>query len=210
MQSNEAVTVVKQHSLRPAIGRTAAGAAGPRFNIKMTSYQYRKSHCEDKTILRPSYLHNGISYTGKITSLYWIKALVSNNVDVRLVLSQTQPGFHLVDYGGKLDAILEVWKVKVDMSASKQLRLEKVLTMSGAKYLLAHVVTHHHTLDFELGMYAEAYHALMKSSGMYPSDWGNDLTVDQLVCCCRGTWQPTTVMAWPTCPPGAWALKRPA
>ena len=38
----------------------------------MTSYQYRKSHCGDKTILRPSYLHNGISYPGKTTSLYWI------------------------------------------------------------------------------------------------------------------------------------------
>ena len=50
-------------------------SAGPRFNIKMTSYQYRKSHCGDKTILRPSYLHNGISYTGKTTSLYWIRAL---------------------------------------------------------------------------------------------------------------------------------------
>ena len=48
--------------------------SGPWFNIKMTSYQYRKSHCGDKTILRPSYLHNGISYTGKITSLYWIRA----------------------------------------------------------------------------------------------------------------------------------------
>ena len=49
--------------------------SGPQFNIKKTSYQYRKSHCGDKTILRPSYLHNGISYTGKITSLYWIRAL---------------------------------------------------------------------------------------------------------------------------------------
>ena len=39
------------------------------------SYQYKKSHCGAKTILRPSYLHNGISYTGKTTSLYWIKAL---------------------------------------------------------------------------------------------------------------------------------------
>ena len=48
---------------------------GPWFNIKMTSYQYRKSHCEDKTILRPSYLHNGISYTGKMKSLYWIGTL---------------------------------------------------------------------------------------------------------------------------------------
>ena len=40
----------------------------------MASYQYRKSHCGDKTILRPSYLHNGISYTGKMTSIYWIRA----------------------------------------------------------------------------------------------------------------------------------------
>ena len=40
----------------------------------MSSYQYRKSHCGDKTILRLSYLHNGISYTGKTTSLYWIGA----------------------------------------------------------------------------------------------------------------------------------------
>ena len=46
-------------------------APGSRFNIKM-SYQYRKSDCADKTILRLSYLHNGISYTCKTTSLYWI------------------------------------------------------------------------------------------------------------------------------------------
>ena len=49
---------------------------GPWFNIKITSYQYRKSHCGDKMILQPSNLHNGISYTGKMTSLYWIRALV--------------------------------------------------------------------------------------------------------------------------------------
>ena len=36
------------------------------FNTNMPSYQYMKSHCRDKTILRPSYLHNGISYTGKM------------------------------------------------------------------------------------------------------------------------------------------------
>ena len=49
--------------------------AGPWFNIKMTSYHYRKSLCGDKTVVRSSYLHNGISYTGKMTSLYWIRAL---------------------------------------------------------------------------------------------------------------------------------------
>ena len=51
--------------------------SGSSFNIKMTSYRYGKSHCGGKTILCPSYLHNGISYTGKTTSLYWIRALVS-------------------------------------------------------------------------------------------------------------------------------------
>ena len=47
---------------------------GPWFNIKMSSYQYRKSHYGDKTVVRSSYLHNGISFTGKMTYLYWIKA----------------------------------------------------------------------------------------------------------------------------------------
>ena len=47
---------------------------GPRFNIKMMSYQYSKSHCGDKTVVRSSYLHNGISYIGKISSLYWFGA----------------------------------------------------------------------------------------------------------------------------------------
>ena len=37
----------------------------------MSSYQYRKYHCGDKTVARSSYLHNGISYTGKMAALYW-------------------------------------------------------------------------------------------------------------------------------------------
>ena len=49
---------------------------GPWFNITTLPYQYRKSHWEDETILRPSYLHNGIFPTGKTASLYWIGALV--------------------------------------------------------------------------------------------------------------------------------------
>ena len=51
-------------------------APGLWFNIKMLSYQYRKSHCGDKTVVRSSYLHNGISYTGKMSSLYWIGAQI--------------------------------------------------------------------------------------------------------------------------------------
>ena len=51
---------------------------GPQINIKMSSYQPRKSHCGDKTVVRSSYLRNGISYTGKMASLYWIRALVFN------------------------------------------------------------------------------------------------------------------------------------
>ena len=43
------------------------------FNIKMPSYQYRISHCVDKMILRLSYLHNGIFFTGCMTFLYWIR-----------------------------------------------------------------------------------------------------------------------------------------
>ena len=69
---------------------------GPRFNIKMLSYQYRKSHCGDKTILRPSYLRYGISYTGKTTSLYWIRAqglcILSGNIQGISKMSQCKNG----------------------------------------------------------------------------------------------------------------------
>ena len=50
---------------------------GPWFNIKLSFYQYRKSHCGDKTVVRSSYLQNGISCTGKMTSLYWITSQVT-------------------------------------------------------------------------------------------------------------------------------------
>ena len=50
--------------------------SGPRFNIEMPPYQYSKCHCGYKTVVRSSYLHNGISYTGKTTSLYRIGAPV--------------------------------------------------------------------------------------------------------------------------------------
>ena len=55
--------------------------SGSRFNIKMSSYRYRKSQCGDKTVVRSSYLHNGISYTGKMTSLYWFSPLGFKNSD---------------------------------------------------------------------------------------------------------------------------------
>ena len=59
---------------------------GPRFNIKMWSYQYRKSHCGDKTVVRSSYLHNGISFTGKMTSLYWIGALMIKSTLFQVIM----------------------------------------------------------------------------------------------------------------------------
>ena len=48
----------------------------------MPSYPYRKSHCGDKTMIRSSYLHNGICYTGKMSSLYWFGPLTFNWVKV--------------------------------------------------------------------------------------------------------------------------------
>ena len=41
----------------------------------MSSYQYRKSLCGDKMVVRSSYLHYGNSYTGKMSSLCWISPL---------------------------------------------------------------------------------------------------------------------------------------
>ena len=54
-----------------AIHREKSSDLGP----DSISCQYRKSHFGDKMVAKSSYLHNGISYTGKITSLYWIDPL---------------------------------------------------------------------------------------------------------------------------------------
>ena len=56
----------------------------------MPSYQYRKSHCIDKTVVRSFYLHKDISYTGKMASLYWIAPLVT--VELALFQHLTNPG----------------------------------------------------------------------------------------------------------------------
>ena len=64
--------------------------SGGCFNINMSSYQYKKSHCGDKMILRPSYLHNGISYTGKMISIYWIRAQMQEALSFWLVCLSIQ------------------------------------------------------------------------------------------------------------------------
>ena len=61
---------------------------GPWFNIKMPSYQYRKSYCGDKTGVRSSYLHNGISYVGKMASFYWISPPIANHCGEKYRISK--------------------------------------------------------------------------------------------------------------------------
>ena len=46
--------------------RPSADTAGPQFNIKMSSYQYWKSHCGDKTVIRSS------SWLQSYTDFVWI------------------------------------------------------------------------------------------------------------------------------------------
>ena len=78
------------------------------FNIKMLSYQYRKSHCGDKTVVRSSYLHNGISYTGKTTSLYWIRAfcmLILTILRITEILFIWQETYCSFKYG------IHIWQV---------------------------------------------------------------------------------------------------
>ena len=70
---DEWITRIKDQWWGTGINRITPG---PRFNIKMSSYQYRKSHCGDKAVVRSSYLHSGISYAGKMVSLYWFSTLV--------------------------------------------------------------------------------------------------------------------------------------
>ena len=92
-------------------GSCGASRSGPWFNIKMSSYQYRKSHCGEKTVVKSSYLHNGVSLTGKIASLYWIspqKRLLKILVHLY--------GFYLTNPGSRLVSTHESFPTAVPPS----------------------------------------------------------------------------------------------
>ena len=128
---------------------------GPQFNIKKTSYQYRKSHCGDKTILRPSYLHNGISYTGKITSLYWIRAQISvphphlppSPCDWANAMSHSvSPLQHIIQYNYEgclqLNLIQNSTELEFAEKISLTIMVEKNKTKKTAWIMSSHVVFH--------------------------------------------------------------------
>ena len=69
-------TIICNNTRNVISGNSFKQWRGPWFNIKMSSYQYRKSHCGDNTVIKSSYLHNGNFYTGKMASLYWTNPLM--------------------------------------------------------------------------------------------------------------------------------------
>ena len=88
---------------------------GDSFYIKTPSYQYRKSHCGYKTILPPSYPHNGISYTGKMSSLYWIRAQKLFDAAVPKAVCdiwQQYPGCMSKQARNKVDIMLESNRIR--------------------------------------------------------------------------------------------------
>ena len=60
--------------------------SGSWFNKKCPLTSKGNPHFGDKTVLRPSYLHNEISFTGKTSSLYSIRAQVCYSLHI------TDPG----------------------------------------------------------------------------------------------------------------------
>ena len=69
-------------------GRLSPGAP---IQYKDDTSPVQEIHCGDKTILRPSYLHNEISYTGKRTSLYWIRAQNPDKIDRKRLRLESPP-----------------------------------------------------------------------------------------------------------------------
>ena len=76
------------------------------FSMNMPSYQYRNSYCGDKTILCPSYLHNGIPYTGKMNYLFWIWAQVTDSLQCHPLLIRHSPG----QSSAPSDGMLVTWE----------------------------------------------------------------------------------------------------
>ena len=54
---------------------------GSWFNITLSSYQYRKSHCGDKTAVRSSYLHNSLGISGSPLTFDVAPESIQGNTD---------------------------------------------------------------------------------------------------------------------------------
>ena len=106
---------------------------GPRFNIKMSSYQYRKSHCGDKTVVRLSYLHNGISYTGKMTSLYWFSPLVNmlkaKSILYTLIDSLCTLWSHSIMHELKTRNLIDIFSIERDFIVKNSEIVSKLLKL---------------------------------------------------------------------------------
>ena len=101
----------------------------PWFSIKMPSYQYRKYHCGDKTVVRSSYLYNGISFTGKMASFYWISPLMKHVYVSKLNIIGSDNGF-LPDQGQA-----NIWTNTGILETNFSEILIKTLTFSIRKFI---------------------------------------------------------------------------
>ena len=129
------------------------------IQYKMTSYQYMKSHCGDKTVVRSSYLHNGISYTGKMTYLYWIRAQKASPGETHTEIMIQTVASRTVPHG-------PLWKspfVYSDKNACNLWLYFKAFTFGERIYLVKKI-----TLSLSLGT-------------IYSSKWNNKLASLQIL-----------------------------
>ena len=100
---------------------------------KMSSYQYRKSHCGDKIVVRSSHLHNGISYTGKMASLYWFSPWIHCKITMLEMF------------------LMKFWSPYLDNSVAQQYSSEINYTNFNSQFnyentiLLFPIIGHHHS-----------------------------------------------------------------
>ena len=59
-------------------GFCAGNLIPPRYKNRLSIY--RDSHYKDKTLVRPAYLYDGNSCTGKTPSVYWDGPFISNTI----------------------------------------------------------------------------------------------------------------------------------
>ena len=73
----------------------------------MLSYQEMKSHCGEKMILQPSFLHIGISCTDKMTYLCWI------GIGFQVIISQPWVDMQMGQLCHKKNIPSQQWKDRV-------------------------------------------------------------------------------------------------
>ena len=113
---------------------------------------YKYFHYKSLTVLRPSYLYNGVAYAGKTTSLYLRRPIAPLLIkNVRRLTAESRKALKRRDWMLQWSFRSEIWQAsrqRISMPRINLVAPQSPHSIPYAQWLLAHSVVFRNPIDF--------------------------------------------------------------